>query len=553
MNKPWLSQYPAGVPETINFNQYACLVELIEESFKKYSSLNAFSNMGKSLRYAEVDTLSRNFAAYLLSQGLVPGDRIVLMMPNCLQYPVCLFGALRAGLVVVNTNPLYTPREMKHQFNDSGAKAIVIAENFAANLEQIIKETPIELVITTGVGDLLGLLKGSLVNFVIRYVKKLVPAYQLPQAVPFNKTLKIGAGKPFKTHKSTHDDMVAIQYTGGTTGVSKGAMLSNKNLIANMLQVKAWIGNGVTEGKEVVLTPLPMYHIFSFTVNTLWIMSIGGESVLVTNPRDLPSLIKDMKTHKVTLMTGVNTLFNALSNNAEFAKLDFSSLRIVIGGAMAIQRPVVEKWKKVTGTTLYEGYGMTESSPVICVNPIDEQKVRIGYIGLPVPSTEVRLVNEAGQIVGIGEAGELQARGPQIMKGYYNRPKETAETISADGWLATGDIAIMEADGFFKIVDRKKDMILVSGFNVYPNEIEEVAVSHPKVLEAAAIGVPDPKSGEAVKLFIVKKDPSLTESELYKHFEEQLTAYKRPRFIVFREDLPKTNVGKVLRRELRDA
>lgn len=548
--KPWIDQYPAGVPLTIDPGLYPTVELFLREIFAKYSKLKAFSCMGKELSYAEVDRLSNHFGAYLQSCGLVPGDRVAIMMPNLLQYPVVLLGALRAGMVIVNTNPLYTPREMLHQFKDSGAKAIIIAENFAANLEKIVADTSISTIITTSIGEMLGFPKGNIVNFVVRKVKRMVPAYQLPNTVSFSEAMRKGARLTLKLVPGNPDDVVLLQYTGGTTGISKAAMLTNANLVANMMQIRAWMSPVLKEGSEMVLCPLPLYHIFAFTVNLLAMMSYGALSVLVTNARDLPSVIKVMRSYKISVITGVNTLFNALLNHPDFASLDFSALKITVGGGMAVQRPVAEAWQKTTGCYLCEGYGMTESAPVITVNPLNG-KGRIGSIGIPVPSTEVRIVDDQGSTLGPDQIGEIQARGPQVMKGYYNRPDETAKTIK-DGWLSTGDIGVMLPDGFFQIVDRKKDMILVSGFNVFPNEVEEVLMSHPKVLEAAVIGIPDDKSGEAVKGFVVKKDPSASEKELIEFCRQNLTGYKVPRTIEFREELPKTNVGKILRRALKD-
>jgi long-chain acyl-CoA synthetase len=506
--------------------------------------------MGKTLKFSQIDKASRQFAAYLHSRGLEPGDRIALMMPNMLQYPIALFGALRAGLIVVNTNPLYTPREMKHQFVDSGAKAIIICENFAANLEQIIDDTQIRTVIVTSIGELLGFFKGAIVNFVVRYIKRMVPKYNLPNTVNVKQAVRAGAGFSIKPFDSSPEDTIIIQYTGGTTGIAKGAMLTNRNLVANMLQIRAVMRFMLKDAEEIALSPLPMYHIFAFSVNCLALMSIGTQTVLVTNARDLPSVIKEFKKHKITLVTGVNTLFNALLNHKDFADIDFSSLKVSVGGGMAVQRSVAERWQQVTGCPLSEGYGLTETSPVVSVNPIDGAG-RIGTIGLPVPSTDVRVVDESGYEVGYGEEGELQVKGPQVMKGYYNRPDETAK-VFRDGWFCTGDIAIAMEDGYFKIVDRKKDMINISGFNVYPNEIEEILTAHPKVLEAAVIGIHDEHSGEAVKAFIVPKDKSLKKEELITYAREFLTNYKIPKEIEFRNELPKTNVGKILRRELRE-
>ena len=553
----WLKNYPAGIPHDIDLDGYECLVDLVGHYMQKYAHRPAYESMGKVLTFAEVDQQSRAFAAFLQAKGLKPGDKIALMMPNILQYPIALFGALRAGLIVVNTNPLYTAREMEHQFNDSGAQAIVIAENFAHELEKVIAKTPIKLVITASIGEMLGL-KGYLVNFVVRRIKKMVPAYNLPNAIPFKTALSQGKAENATLVKSKLDDTVCIQYTGGTTGVAKGAELTNKNLLSNMFQVRAWIaGANIKEGQEVMLTPLPLYHIFSFTVNCLCMASFGALSVLVTNPRDIPALVQTIAKMKPTMMTGVNTLFNALLNNEDFRKLSFGGLKVAVGGAMAVQKAVAERWKEVTGITLTEGYGMTESSPVLSVNPLNETG-RVGTIGLPIPSTYIRIVNDEGQVLEINpetgetEAGEIQAFGPQVMKGYYKRPDETAKTITKDGWLCTGDVGILNSDGFIRIVDRKKDMILVSGFNVYPNEVEDVIAMHPKVLEVAVVGVPDSHSGELVKAFVVKKDPTLTVDEVKAHCETNLTGYKRPKQVEFRDELPKTNVGKILRRALRD-
>jgi long-chain acyl-CoA synthetase len=547
----WLQHYPAGVPANINADKYTTLIAIVEEAMTKYADRSAFANMGVSMTFGELDKLSRDFAAYLISRGLEPGDKIALMMPNLLQYPVALYGALRAGLVVVNTNPLYTPREMEHQFTDAGVKAIVIAENFAANLEQIIDKTQIKTVIVTSLGEMLGGFKGMMVNLAVRYVKRMVPTFNLKNTVTMQEALD--GGKKFDLPKWTANaqDTIFLQYTGGTTGVSKGAELTNRNMIANMIQMKAVIEPSAASivGQPIALSPLPLYHIFACTVNAFGLFTLGFCSVLVTNPRDLPSVLKEFGRYKISLMTGVNTLFNGLLNHKDFAKTNFSDLKIVVAGAMAVQKAVNDRWLAATNVPITEGYGMTESSPVLSVNPLDGGK--IGTIGLPVPSTEMRIADENDNPLPQGEIGEIQARGPQIMKGYYNQAEETAKTIR-NGWLCTGDIGLMDEQGYFKIVDRLKDMILVSGFNVYPNEIEDVAVAHPKVLEAAAVGIADANSGEAVKLFIVKKDDSLTESELKAYMRENLTAYKNPKQIVFRSELPKTPVGKVLRRMLRD-
>jgi long-chain acyl-CoA synthetase len=546
----WLKNYPAGVPANINAESYPSLVSLIDETFKKYSSLPAFTCMGKTLTYAEIDEQSRHFGAYLQNRGLQPGDKIALMMPNMLQYPIALFGSLRAGLIIVNTNPLYTPREMLHQFSDSGAKAIVIAENFASNLEKILPETQISTIIVTSIGEFLGFPKKQIVNFVVRKVKKMVPSFKLINTVTVTEAIQGGRKFSIKPFNSFPEDVILLQYTGGTTGVSKGAMLTNRNLVSNMEQIRAWMYPFLKEAEECALSPLPLYHIFAFSVNCLALMSFGTHTILVTNARDIPSVIKELKNNSISLITGVNTLFNALMNHKDFSTLDFSKLKVTVGGGMAVQKPVAERWQSITGCPLSEGFGMTESSPVVTVNPLD-QTGRLGSIGLPVPSTEVRIVDDKGQPLPTGEIGEIQVKGPQVMKGYYNRPEATAETIK-DSWLCTGDIGKMDEAGFFYIVDRKKDMILVSGFNVYPNEVEEVLAAHPKILEAAAIGVADEKSGEVVKVFVVKKDSSLTENEVLTYCKEQLTGYKVPKFIEFKTELPKTNVGKILRRELRE-
>lgn len=549
-NKPWLSNYPSGVPANIDVNAYASLISLFEETFEKYRKKDAFSCMGASITFDQLDKQSKAFGAYLQSRGLEPGDKIALMMPNLLQYPIALFGALRAGIIVVNTNPLYTPREMEHQFMDSGVKAIVITENFCANLQQILSKTQIKTIITTSIGEMLGFFKGGVVNFMVKYVKRMVPKYELPNTVTFNDAVKQGKKFVLNPPVSNPGDVIILQYTGGTTGVAKGAMLTNRNLVANMLQIQATMNNFINEAEDVALSPLPMYHIFAFTVNCLALMSKGTKTVLIVNPRDLSTVVDAMKKNKISILTGVNTLFNALINNKDFQALDFSSLKVTVGGGMAVQIPVAQRWREVTGCALSEGYGLTETSPVACTNYYDNP--RLGYIGLPVPSTDVRVINEEGQVLPAGEAGELQIKGPQVMKGYYNRPDETEKVLSEDGWLSTGDIAEIDEDGFLKIVDRKKDMILVSGFNVYPNEIEDIIMTHPKVLEVAAIGIPDEKSGEVVKIFVVKKDKSLSESELKDFCKEQFTGYKKPRVIEFRDDLPKSNVGKILRKDLRE-
>ncbi|MGB4958611.1 MAG: AMP-binding protein [Saprospiraceae bacterium] len=550
-DRPWLKNYPPGIPANIDHTKYETLVDFLNECFEKYGPNNAFECMGKKISYKQVDQLSTHFAAYLHSRGLLPGDRIALMMPNLLQYPIAVFGALKAGLIIVNTNPLYTPREMLFQFEDSGVKAIVILENFAANLGSILDKTKIEMIITTSIGEMLGILKGTIVNAVVRYVKRLVPKYQIDNTITFKHALSEGQKFKIKEFSNGAEDVIIHQYTGGTTGVSKGAMLTNANLVANMIQIRTWMQNYLVESKEITLSPLPLYHIFAFSVNCLAMLSYGAHTVLVTNARDLKSVIKEFKNNKISLMTGLNTLFSALANHEDFASCDFSTLKVTVGGGMAIQKAVAEKWQSVTGCPLTEGYGMTESSPLISVNPLDGT-AKEGSIGLPVSSTEIRIMDDDGNELGFEQAGEIQCRGPQVMKGYYNQPGETAKTITADGWLCTGDIGKMDEDGFLYIVDRKKDMILVSGFNVYPNEIENVLASYPKVLEVAAIGVADEKSGEVVKVYIVKKDKNLTKDEVLDFCKENLTGYKVPKQIEFRDELPKTNVGKILRRALKD-
>jgi long-chain acyl-CoA synthetase len=549
--RPWLKNYPQGVPANIDEKQYDSLVSFLRSCFEKYKDLNAFECMGKKLTYNEVDRYSEAFGAYLHYRGLKPGDKIALMMPNMLQYPIAVFGALKAGLIIVNTNPLYTPREMEFQFCDSQVKAIVIVENFASNLEAIIQKTNIETVIITSIGEMLGTIKGSVVNLVVRYVKRMVPKYNLSNTVTFLGALTEGKKFTINAFTSRPDDVIVHQYTGGTTGISKGAMLTNQSLVANMIQIRTWMQGYLVEGKEITLSPLPMYHIFAFAVNCLAMLSYGAHTVLVTNARDLNSIIKEFKNSKISLMTGLNTLFNALNNHPDFKTLDFSALKITVGGGMAIQKSVADRWKEITGCPLTEGYGMTESSPLISVNPLDGTG-KLGSIGLPVSSTEIRIMTDDHREADFNEIGEIQCKGPQVMKGYYNQPSETAKTITEDGWLCTGDIGYVDEDGYMYIVDRKKDMILVSGFNVYPNEIENVIMMHPKVLEAAAIGVSDEKSGEVPKVFVVKKDESLSKEEIIEHCKANLTAYKVPKHVEFRTELPKTNVGKILRRALKE-
>jgi long-chain acyl-CoA synthetase len=551
MDKTWLTHYPAGVPATIDPDAHTSIPALLAHSLAAYRDRPAYTCLGRTITFGELDTLSTRFAAFLRGDlGLQAGDRIALQMPNLLQYPVALFGALRAGLVVVNTNPLYTPREMAHQFKDSGAKALVVVANFAHHVAEIRAETSLQHIVVTEVGDLLGFPKGFLTNMVLRHVKKQVPSYHLPGAIAFNDALARGAKASLPAVDLKGDDIAFLQYTGGTTGVSKGAVLTHRNVLANVAQIAAWIGPGLKPGQELIATPLPLYHIFSLTVNCLAFSMFGGCNLLIPNPRDLDGFIKELGKHPVTVMTGVNTLFNGLLNHPAFSKTTVSQLKFAVAGAMAVQQAVAERWKNVTGTALVEGYGLTESSPVVAVNPIDGTE-RIGTIGMPVPSTEIKLVDDANREVAPGEPGELCVRGPQVMQGYYHRPDETAKVL-VDGWLHTGDVAVVDDQGFFKIVDRKKDMILVSGFNVYPNEIEDVIARHPKVLEVAVIGVPSESSGEAVKAFVVKRDASLTDDEVIAHCREHLTAYKVPRKVEFRTELPKSNVGKILRRELRE-
>jgi long-chain acyl-CoA synthetase len=551
--RPWLANYPAGVPAQIDTDRYASVVAVVEEAFAQFRQRPAFSSFGKQLSYGQVDELSRQFAGYLTGVlKLAKGDRVAIMMPNVLQYPIVLFGALRAGLVVVNTNPMYTARELKHQLEDSGAKAIVVLDNFAATLQQSLAGTQIEHIVTTGIGDMLGFPKGALINFVLKHVKKMVPSFRLPQAVRFRDALARGAAHPLPAVTLTRDDLAFLQYTGGTTGVAKGAMLTHGNMVANMLQASAWIGTELVKpGEEVIITALPLYHIFSLTANGLVFMSLGGLNWLITNPRDMPGFVKELKKSRPTAITGVNTLFNGLLNTPGFAELDFSRLHLTLGGGMAVQRSVAERWKKTTGCTLAEAYGLTETSPAVCINPLDLAAYN-GSIGLPIPSTDVAIWSEESQPLPIGEIGELMVRGPQVMKGYWNRPNETANVLDAEGWLHTGDIARMDESGYVYIVDRKKDMILVSGFNVYPNEVEDTVMQHPGVAEVAAVGLPDEHSGEVVKLFVVRKDPNLTIEDLKAFCRENLTGYKRPKLIEFRDALPKSNVGKILRRELRD-
>ena len=552
LERPWLAEYPAGVPAQIDVDEFPSIVSVLEKAITTYHDRPAFSNLGRTLTYAEIDKLSAQFAAYLLGElKLKKGDRVAIMMPNCLQYPIATFGILRAGLTVVNTNPMYTARELKHQLVDSGTSVIVVLDNFGHTVQEVIADTQIKKVITTGLGDMLGFPKGAIVNFVLKHVKKMVPDFDLPGQVRFKDALTLGQMHTLPQIEITPHDIAFLQYTGGTTGVAKGAMLTHRNLVANMQQAAAWIGTNVKYGEEIVITALPLYHIFALTANGLVFMKFGGLNHLITNPRDMAGFVKELKKVPFTAITGVNTLFNGLLNTPGFDEIDFSRLHLTLGGGMAVQRSVAEAWKLATGTTLVEAYGLTETSPAACINPMNLGDFN-GAIGLPIPSTDACIKDEEGHLMPIGEVGELCIKGPQVMKGYWQRPEETAQVMDADGWLHTGDMAKMDAKGFFYIVDRKKDMILVSGFNVYPNEIEDVIAMMPGVLEVAAVGVPDDKSGEAVKVVIVKKDPSLTAEQVKAHARVNLTGYKQPRIIEFRTELPKTNVGKILRRELRD-
>lgn len=551
MDKIWLKSYPPGMPESINIDAYQSVADVFEQAVKEYGDRPAFSNMGTTLTYNELDKLTAHFAAYLQNlPNMCKGDRVAIMMPNVLQNPIAIFAALRCGFTVVNTNPLYTPRELKHQLSDSGAKAIVVMENFCHTLKEVIDETPIQHVVTTQLGDLLKFPKSLIVNLVVKYVKKMVPAFTLNRGVKFKTALSKGAGQEFTRVQSTHEDIAFLQYTGGTTGVAKGAMLTHRNMVANMQQASAWIKDVVEDGQEVIITALPLYHIFSLTANCLTFMKIGALNYLITNPRDMPGFVKELSGVSFSVITGVNTLFNGLLNTPGFDEIDFSPLKLTLGGGMAVQQPVAERWEKVTGAPILEAYGLTETSPAVCINPLNLSEFN-GSIGLPIPSTEVSIQDDNGVIMPQGEAGELCVRGPQVMKGYWQRDDETAKVISAEGWLKTGDVAKMDGKGYFRIVDRLKDMIIVSGFNVYPNEIEAVIAGHAGVLEVGVIGEPDEKSGEAVKAVIVKKDQSVTKEDVINHCRENLTSYKIPKIVEFREELPKTNVGKILRRELR--
>lgn len=552
MEKVWLKNYPVGVPAEINPDEYSSIVELVDESVQRFADRPAYTSMGRTIDYAEYDRLSRCFAAYLQEvAGLRKGDRIALMMPNVLQYPIALYGALRAGLTVVNTNPLYTTRELEHQLKDSGAKAIVILENFAHTLAAVLAHTNVATVIVTGVGDRLGWPKSSLVNLVVRHVRKQVPAWELPAYVRFNDALREGAYRRFTPVAVGHDDIAFLQYTGGTTGVAKGAMLTHRNMVANVLQSASWIGTAARFGEDVIITALPLYHIFALTANWMVFIKFGAHNILIANPRDFPAFVGELGKHRFNFISGVNTLFNALLHTPGFADVDFSALRISLGGGMAVQRSVAEHWKQVTGNVLTQAWGLTETSPAACINPFAPHDFN-GSIGLPIPSTQISIRDDDGNELGIGAIGEICVHGPQVMRGYWNRPEETAEVMLPGGWLRTGDIGRVDAEGFVYIEDRKKDMILVSGFNVYPNEVESVVASHPGVLEVAAVAQPDERSGESVALFVVRKDPNLTERQVIDHARTQLTGYKVPRHVYFRNELPKTNVGKILRRALRD-
>ena len=551
MEKIWLKSYPPGVPAEISIDHLPSLVVLFEEACRKYADKMAYVSMGREMTYGELDRLSRDFAGWLQSLGFKKSDRVALMMPNLLQYPVALFGTLRAGCVVVNCNPLYTPRELEHQLKDSGAKAIVIVENFANTLEQVVAKTDVKHIVVTPMGEMLGTAKGMLVNFVVRHVKKLVPAWSLPTSINFTSALASGRRHGMDPVSLCHEDIAFLQYTGGTTGVSKGAMLTHANITSNVMQAYSWIKPAVKEGEEFIITALPLYHIFALTANCLTFLMIGARNLLIANPRDIPGFIKDWSKYPITVVTGVNTLFNALLNHPDFAKLDFSTMKVTLGGGMAVQGPVADRWVKVTGTPLLQAYGLTETSPAATINPLNMKQFN-GSIGLPISSTEVSIRDDSGKEVTLGQVGEICVRGPQVMSGYWQRADETANVMFADGFLHTGDMGYVDPQGYVFLVDRKKDMILVSGFNVYPNEVEEVVAMHDGVAEAAAIGVADAGSGEAVKIFVVRKDPNLTADELIEHCRKHLTAYKVPKHVEFRADLPRTNVGKILRRALKE-
>lgn len=551
--KVWLASYPPDVPAEIDPSQFENVRAILERSVSRYSGKPAFTSMGRTITYLELDRLSRQFGAWLQSKGLKKGDRVALMMPNCLQYPIAIFAVLRAGMTVVNCNPLYTPRELEHQLADSGAQAIVILENFAATLQAVVERTQVRHVVTTQLGDMLGFPRSAIVNLVVKHVKHLVPPWKLPGSVAFRAALSEGARLPLTEPAISHDDIAFLQYTGGTTGVSKGAMLTHRNIVANLLQCESWWGRSLQEGTEIVITALPLYHIFALTGNCLAFMNIGGHNILITNPRDLKGFVKELAKWRFTVITGVNTLFNALLNTPGFEKLDFSAMRLALGGGMAVQRAVAERWKQVTGHPLAEAYGLTETSPGACINPVGPDFEFNGTAGLPIPSTIVTIRDDAGRELPVGETGEICIAGPQVMKGYWNRPDETAKVMTADGAFRTGDIGLLTPGGYVKIVDRKKDMILVSGFNVYPNEVEDVVAMMPGVREVCAVAAPDEHSGEVVRVVIVPRDPALTREEVIAHCRKHLTGYKVPKVVEFWKELPKTNVGKVLRREVKTA
>ncbi len=556
MDKIWTRSYPPGVPAEIDYTRYRSLVHLMDEAFAKYAARDAYVCMDKFLSYADVDRMSRDVGAWLQAQGLPRGARVALMMPNVLQYPIAIAAVLRAGFVVVNVNPLYTPRELEHQLNDSGAEAIIILENFASTLEKVIARTQVKVAVVASMGELLGGVKGAIVNFVVRNVKKMVPAFALPNAVRFKTVLREGAALRLQPVELGHDDIAFLQYTGGTTGLSKGAMLSHRNVIANLMQNEAWLQPAMDLPPKVealtFVCALPLYHIFALTVCCLMGTRLGGLNILIPNPRDIPGLVKELGKYKFNMLPAVNTLYNGLLNNPDFAKLDFSALKLCNGGGMAVQKAVNDRWRAVTGKSIVEGYGLSETAPVATANPANTSEFS-GTIGLPIPSTDIAILDDAGNALPVGQVGEIAIRGPQVMEGYWQKPEETARVMTADGFFRSGDIGVMDERGYVTIVDRKKDMVLVSGFNVYPNEVEGVVASHPGVLECAVVGVPDANTGEAVKLFVVRRDPSLTAEQLQDFCHEQLTGYKRPKHIEFRNELPKTNVGKILRRELRDA
>jgi long-chain acyl-CoA synthetase len=555
MEKTWLKSYPPGIVTEIDPDQYRSLVHMLEESFQKYADRNAYVCMDKYLSYAELDAQSKKMGAWLQSRNLKKGARVAVMMPNVLQYPIAIAAILRAGYTVVNVNPLYTPRELEHQLNDSGSEAIIVLENFATTLEQVLARTSVKHVVVASMGEMLGGVKGMLVNFVVRNVKKMVPAFSLPNALRFKDVLAQGASMKLTPVELTPQDVAFLQYTGGTTGVSKGAALTHRNIIANVLQTEAWSQPALQREPKVeslsIVCALPLYHIFALTACAMWGMRMGALNILIPNPRDIPGLVKELGKYNFNMLPAVNTLYNALLNHPDFAKLDFSALKIANGGGMAVQKSVNDQWLKVTGVSIIEGYGLSETSPVATCNPADDVAFS-GTIGLPVPSTDIAILDDDGNPVALGQPGEIAIRGPQVMSGYWNRPDETAKVMTADGFFKSGDIGIMDERGYTKIIDRKKDMILVSGFNVYPNEIEGVIAAHPGVLECACVGVADANSGEAVKLFVVRKDPNLSVEQLMAYSKEQFTAYKKPKYIEFRDELPKTNVGKILRRVLRD-